>query len=449
MSKFVALPIEVKVRDFQSRLLLSLSLLQNNFEVIIGSQDSLIRNIDYIPQGIYFDKSLSKNKIDFFKKITSMGFSLVSQDEEGLCSLFNYERYITQRICPETLALAEKVFTWGNSEAMLIKERYPEFSDKVVVTGNPRIDLLCEPFKAIHHTKSEQHKQKYQEYFLFPSSFTVNHAMGNENIDNFLIKMGRVQNNEDLENYHIRQEFFRKTFIEYSSLIEETAITYPDKNLIVRPHPSEDAQHWHSIARRYDNVFIESEGNIASWIMGSELVIHSSCTTGMEAFIMRKPVISFLPYTDHEYSKQISNTVSKVCQTNTQVKDSIDCFLTSNNFADYSEEESRDFLRSHIKNLELVSCEAISKEISQMNIAESNLKPIKNSLMSQLKNYGRYLKQRFSNPKSIKYAKQKLSGISSEEINELISDLRNQSEYKDEILCSELTNDLFHLKRKP
>ena len=156
-----------------------------------------------------------------------------------------------------------------------------------------------------------------------------------------------------------------------------------------------------------------------------------------------------MPYTDHEYSKQISNTVSKVCQTHTQVKDSIDCFLTGNNFADYSEEKSRDFLRSHIKNLELVSCEAISKEISQMNIADSNLKPIKNSLMSHLKNYGRYLKQRFSNPKSIKYAKQKLSGISSEEINELISDLRNQSEYKDEILCSELTNDLFHLKRKP
>ena len=32
---------------------------------------------------------------------------------------------------------------------------------------------------------------------------------------------------------------------------------------------------------------------------------------------------------------------------------------------------------------------------------------------------------------------------------ELINDLRNHSEYKDEILCSELTNDLFHLKRKP
>ena len=78
-------------------------------------------------------------------------------------------------------------------------------------------------------------------------------------------------------------------------------------------------------------------------LAGSELVIHSSCTTGMEAFIMRKPVISFLPYTDHEYSKQISNTVSKVCQTHTQVKDSIDCFLTGNNFADYSEEKSRDF----------------------------------------------------------------------------------------------------------
>ena len=27
-------------------------------------------------------------------------------------------------------------------------------------------------------------------------------------------------------------------------------------------------------------------------------------------------------------------------------------------------------------------------------------------------------------------------GLSSEEINELISDLRNHSEYKDEILCS-------------
>ena len=62
MSKFVALPIEVKVRDFQSRVLLSLSLLKNDFEVIIGSQDAIIKNIDSLPVGVYFDKSLSKNK---------------------------------------------------------------------------------------------------------------------------------------------------------------------------------------------------------------------------------------------------------------------------------------------------------------------------------------------------------------------------------------------------
>ena len=79
---------------------------------------------------------------------------------------------------------------------------------------------------------------------------------------------------------------------------------------------------------------------------------------------------------------------------------------------------------------------------------ESDLKMIKSNPLIELKNKLRYLKEKFSNPKSIKYAKQKLSGISLEEIKELISDLRIHTENEGEVICLELTNDLFHLKRK-
>ena len=444
--KFILLPVEIKVRDFVSRLKLSIELCKRGFNIIIGSQDALRSNLPNLPKGVYFEKAISKEKVKFFEQLKSDGYLLVSLDEEGLCSLFNYERYITQRVCDETLLLADKVFTWGDSEANLINERYPSYKRKIKVTGNPRIDMLCKDNRNFHQYSAGQYREKLGPYFLFPSSFTVNHAMGNKNLDKFLIKMGRVKTQDDLKSYHDKQEFFRKTFFEYSDLVEIVAKKFTHINLVVRPHPSEDASHWLNLSKKYENVFVESKGDVSSWILGSEAVIHSSCTTGMEAFLLDIPVLSFLPFTDHEYSKQISNSVSKVSKDSEGILSSLEYLLENKSLSNYSKEDCRNFLKHHLANLDEVrSWDLIGEELESLKIPRDNLKTVTMPLVKSIIRKFIYLRQRMFNPMSLVYESQKFNGISFEEINENIKGLSEPSTDGKKVKVNYVSKDLFHL----
>lgn len=444
--KFIIIPVEVKVRDFLSRLKLSMELCERGFNIILGSQDKVRAHLSKLPKGIFFEKAISKEKLKFFRDLKNDNYILVSLDEEGLCSLFNYERYITQRVSAETLSLADKVFTWGESEAELIKQRYSQYEDKIKVTGNPRMDMLLEPNKSFHQDLADKYESEFGPYFLFPSSFTVNHAMGNENLDNFLIKMGRVEKKDDLIAYHQKQDFFKRTFIKYSKLLEKVAMKFNKVNIIIRPHPSEDPDHWRNLAKKYPNVILQSKGDIASWIVGSKAVIHSSCTTGMEAFILGKPVLSFLPYTDHEYSTQISNKVSKICKDEDGILSSLQEILDGKELSNYSKKDCYEYLKKHIENLKgSSSWDLISSEFESIDVPEETLGPVYLNYRTRLKRQFITIKQRIFNPKSITYEKQKFDGISLEEITEKISRLSKISNKNTLIKVDHLSDNLFHI----
>ena len=95
-------------------------------------------------------------------------------------SLNNYQKYITQRVSSKTLEYAEKVFTWGESEARIIIEKYPQASKKITITGNPRIDLLKSNYDLKYQDDALKYNSKYGDYIFFPSNFTVNHALREE-----------------------------------------------------------------------------------------------------------------------------------------------------------------------------------------------------------------------------------------------------------------------------
>ena len=92
-----------------------MELCERGFNIILGSQDKVIAHLPKLPKGIFLKKQYQE-KIKFFSNLKNDNYILVSLDEEGLCSLFNYERYITQRVSAETLSLADKVFTWENQK---------------------------------------------------------------------------------------------------------------------------------------------------------------------------------------------------------------------------------------------------------------------------------------------------------------------------------------------
>ena len=75
--------------------------------------------------------------------------------------------------------------------------------------------------------------------------------------------------------------------------------------IIVRPHPSENFKVYNDIAAKCERVKVTNEGNVIPWLLASKTMVHNGCTTGLEAYALGVPAISYLAtfneYYDYEF----------------------------------------------------------------------------------------------------------------------------------------------------
>ena len=80
--KWILLPVEIKVREFEAKLLFSFFAAEAGYGVVVGPNLFNLEN-ESIPKGLYFDKSISPNKRNMIKAQKSKG-NLVMSREEGV-----------------------------------------------------------------------------------------------------------------------------------------------------------------------------------------------------------------------------------------------------------------------------------------------------------------------------------------------------------------------------
>jgi len=60
-------------------------------------------------------------------------------------------------------------------------------------------------------------------------------------------------------------------------------------------------------------VRVTNEGNVVPWLLATQAVIHNGCTTGVEAYVMGVPAVSYRAYVDETYDNgfyRLPNLVS-------------------------------------------------------------------------------------------------------------------------------------------
>ena len=85
----------------------------------------------------------------------------------------------------------------------------------------------------------------------------------------------------------------KKTFFQYKDLIE-LITNEMKKKVIIRPHPSEGLDLWKDAVKGLNNVFVEKEGDLLSWILASDFIIQNNCTSAIEASAVDIPVVTYL-----------------------------------------------------------------------------------------------------------------------------------------------------------
>ncbi len=296
MEKILYLPIETIARELDARLLLAHQALSRDYSVIIGEKSNVFKAAKILKYGIYFYKSHGASNFPADKT----GFKYIALDEEGL--LFVDDEHYLRNSKPNELEHLDIVFTWGPYQKDLLLKENPDLAGKIIPVGNPRFDLLREEFRSLYSAASGRICKRWGKYVLINTRFVpgnFSRLYGCSYIDarlhQYATIIGREATNEE-KNFLIEEEkHYIDMFKRYAKMLSAVSLKFPDTNFILRPHPSEDILNWKEALIGLQNVHVIFEGTAVDWITGSLAVIHTGCTTGIEAWALNVPVIAYNP----------------------------------------------------------------------------------------------------------------------------------------------------------
>lgn len=295
--KWLYLPMETKVRELDAKLLLTYYAIQEDYKVVLGLSGMVEEALEHLPPGIFLDKGYQvKDKLKRFQRAKDNNHLIVNLEEEGF-PLTERDLYINKYLSKSSLSLLDYEFCWGEVQEKVITSVYPFIKDKCFITGNSRFDLLDEKYQSLYKENVTKIRGGYGSFILVNAKFSLytksvdSDGKVNERVVRSIIKSYG-------EKLYKRMEADFKSFMTMIKLLSQR---YPELNIVLRPHPSDNINTYNQELQGYKNVYIALEGNVVNWIMASKLVIHNACTTGVESFLLKKPVVSYMTTKDDQF----------------------------------------------------------------------------------------------------------------------------------------------------
>jgi len=375
---WVLIPVETKAREYHAKLLLSCVAAEAGFGVILGRKGILEFNVRFLPRGILFSNNILTGKEKLFRRYRRMGYTVAAWCEEGI-AYRNRESYRNERVSRQALGELERFFAWGNYHAEDVM-RAADFSDhrKIVPSGSPRLDLLRPEFREFYRSEADKIRARYGRIVLVNTNFhRFNHFLGRGVYLNDLKKKGKISTPEREAFFQGWIDFLERMYGAFSKMLKPLGAALPDHTIIVRPHPSEDHDAWREETKTLPNVKVLHQGSSLPWILSSEAVVHNSCATGIEAFAMDVPVVSYRPFSSEIYDSFLPNAVSRQAFSEDDLVGIVKALTSGKEIEDKSHvEEKRGMARAFFGGLEgPLASENIVASLRQLRVRHRPFAP--------------------------------------------------------------------------
>jgi surface carbohydrate biosynthesis protein len=319
------IPVENQVRELDPKLLLACVAATAGFSSYIGSRLELDFRIASLPRSIYLSKSMTARSIKMFRIMRKLGHKIAVWDEEALVHM-QAETYFNRRLAADAIKHVSILFAWGRENLDLWKQ-YPNLPGDlpIHITGNPRGDMLRPELRDYFADEVDALRKQHGDYILINSNFSnVNAFVPGLNlffpektpgVEHKYARGAVGMSREFAEGLH---NFKQAIFNDFKQMIPAIEHSFPNQTIIVRPHPTEDMSVYHDIAANCSRVKVINKGNVIPWLLASKALVHNSCTTGIEAFILGVPAISYMASRDEYYDEgyyRLPNKLSHQCFT--------------------------------------------------------------------------------------------------------------------------------------
>ncbi len=324
MSRSLIIPVENQFRELDAKLLLALVAAREGFTSVIGSRLELDFYLPALPRSIYLAKSMTARSLKMFRIMTLLGHQVAAWDEEALIHPPD-AAYFSRRLDKDSITFVKHLFAWGADNAALW-HRYPELPEEIEIhlTGNPRGDMLRPELAGFFAAETAARRREHGDFLLINTNFSFVNSFypdqgllqtGKTDADDRPL-YGRAAVGMEREFVERLQQHKENIFRSFQELIPQLAAAFPELTIIVRPHPVENPSVYHDIAARCRGVKVINEGNVIPWLRAAKAVVHNGCTTGVEAYMLGMPALSYQVAVDTRLDDgfyQLANRLSHQC----------------------------------------------------------------------------------------------------------------------------------------
>lgn len=328
MEPIAYLTVEVKHRDLDPRLLVASHLVKAGISVVVGQQWAIFANPVALPPGIILFKTVNEIQANGMAAFRQCGHLVAATDEEVLQCID--DKCFMLAFSPIAAANCDLFLAQSPAHKGAIERAYPDMAGRVEVTGNSRIDLLAPVGRESFSQEAEELRRAHGPFILFNTNFGSINSIWGDIGKVVAIAAGAGAFNPDdpasVAEMHALLAWEKTNFDSLVALLDWAVREVTSHRIVIRPHPGELAAFWEQRYGANPRVVIIPRSNPHPWIMASTLVVHTGCTTGLEAVLMGKPAVNLMP-SDHPTFDRIVNWANPTFKTAAEAAGAVRLFI--------------------------------------------------------------------------------------------------------------------------
>ena len=294
MKRTVYIAVEIKVREFISNILLTYFFVRNNYRVVLGSKDQILKYIENKKEkgGIFFYKAgVHKSFVKILNKKVDVHATIDQEMSPGLRS-DAYRKILPYSFHKETAKDIDLYYCLNKEIFKAAKKTLGKNIKNIQETGWPRFEIFQKKYSLLFDHEVKKIKKKYGNFILFNSDFlhiTNYYKQQVNQTPNWGLEKQGKKMRSFINSRHKDARINHAEFLEAIEFFKNISSKINNK-IVIRPHPGESIKVWKEKLEGEKNIFIEPPNNdVHPWIIASKGVLHRGCTTSFQSIFIKKP----------------------------------------------------------------------------------------------------------------------------------------------------------------
>lgn len=309
MNPILYLTSELVNRDWDSRLMIADYAVAAGFSVVVGQQWNVLRNAPVLPKGMILVKTMNTIQGSAMAALKNLGMLVAAMDEEALPVAIDRDvgqEFLARSYAPVAIQSCTVFLANSPLHKQALARFIPELAQKTVVTGSARVDLLSARQRVRYAEQAQALREKHGRFILFNSNTASRNSIWTkEQFLDIQVRAGVLDKNDPVKVkvFEEQLEFEEKNAAIFEAMLKWCATHVTSHNIVVRPHPSENVEYWTKFAAENPRVYVAWGTPHIPYMLASDIVIHTNCTTGIEAAALDRPTINLAPLPDSHWAR--------------------------------------------------------------------------------------------------------------------------------------------------